>query len=379
MINRRIMSQVLSWDKRDLNSRATKIEKSSTAPPKPVTAALKDWIANRSRAEHEEARRQSKDQNMSIVAVILSLSSGPSVDDLTADQHAAALEYLRIRLSVRDRDEIVRVLCHRNPDHLTALIQDGVSAYTPMIRQVHEAVNLADTVWDFERFTTDMLKMSKPSGPKGQEKPPAVEDYVDLLHRHQSSSHKFLHQVAKNGKEVTSWWRDWVNMVIKQFCRQGTSAPKTDAVADSKATGTNVQASVLKHFAGLPEKDQKAITNELTTYQTYLDDLHWASATRITAVINRTRSTPFGPGAFLARWQSLLDATTITPATAKGPVRLGANKGVREEGRQDIEGNEDVTEDEVEKTIEGSTLEVPSVEQTVKLMGGRFREMLAGG
>ncbi|KAK5173908.1 uncharacterized protein LTR77_002589 [Saxophila tyrrhenica] len=376
-----IMSQVLSWDKRDLNSRATKIEKASNGPPKPVIAALKDWIATRSRAEHEEARRQSRDGNMSIIAVILSLSSCPSADDITEAQHAATLEYLKLRLSIRDRDEIVRVLCHRNPDHLTAMIQDAVAAYTPMIRQVHEAVNLADTVWDFERFTTDMLKMSKPSGPKGQEKPPTVEDYVDLLHRHQNSSHKFLHQVAKNGKEVTGWWRDWVNMVIKQFRRQQDKPPETSAVVDQKMSGTNPRERVQKSFANLSEADQSKVKKELDAYKRYLDDLHTASATRITAVINRTRSTPFGPGAYLARWQNLLDATAITPGTAKGPVRKGANKGVREEGRKDIEGNEAgfVTEEEVEKAVDRTTSDAPSVEETVRLLGPRFRELLAGG
>jgi hypothetical protein len=252
------------------------------------------------------------------------------------------------------------------------MIQDGVSAYTPMIRQVHEAVNLSDTVWDFERFVTDMLKMSKPSGPKGQEKPPSVEDYVDLLHRHQSSSHKFLHQVAKNGKEVTGWWKEYVDMVVQSF-RRNEDGRKEGSKGD-------VREMMEKAFTSLSADDQAAVKKELDAHQKYLDDLHAASAARITAVIDRSRSTPFGPGAYLARWQNLLDHTEISPKTAKGPVRKGANKGVREEGRKDAEGNEEgfVSEEHVQKVVGGSTPQAPEVQRTIELFGERFREALGG-
>lgn len=382
----------MSWEKRDLRSRADKIEKSSNAPPKAVREALKDWVNNRSRAEHDEARRTSQTQNLSIVAVILALSSGPSAEDLKEEQHAAALEYLNLHLSVRDRQAIVKVLCHRNPDHLTTMIQDGVAAYTPMIRQVHEAVNLADTVWDFERFVTDMLKMSKPSGTKGQEKPPCVEDYVDLLHRHQSSSHKFLHQVAKNGKEVTSWWRGYVENVVSQFRRhsdaeQDQSTPPADSSdVDTAGKQRDIEGSLVTTFTSLPEADQKSIAAELNAHIKYLDALHSASASRIAAVINRERSSPFGPGAYLARWQNLLDATLITPATAHGPVRKGADRAVREEGRKDpiaSEAKEEgegefLTEEEGLEKVENASPMPPKVDETIRLLAPRLREALSG-
>lgn len=320
----------------------------------------------------------SQEQEMSIISVILALSSGPSVDDLTAEQHSNALEWFALQLEIRDRTEIVKVLCHRNPDHLTAAIQDGVSAYTPMIRQVHNAVNLADTMWDFERFVTDMLKMSKPTGPKGQEKPPSVEDYVDLLHRHQQSTHKFLHQVAKNGKEVASWWREYVHMAAGQF-RSTEKPPPSDAVVSDKMAMGGVRDSLAWDFSALAEEDKTAVKSELDAHQAYLHDLHTASAQRISAVIKRTYSTPFGPGAYLARWQSLLDSTLITPASPKGAVRRGANKSVREEGRKDLEGNEPATEDAVEKAVDQVTPDAPSVDETIRLLGPRFREALVAG
>lgn len=341
---------------------------------------MEDWIQNSSREEHEECRRMSKEQSMSIVAVILALSSGPSADDLTESQHANALEWLSLRLDIRDRQEIVRVLCHRNPDHLTAAINEGVTAYTPMIRRVHQAVNLSDSVWDFERFVTDMLKMSKPSSPNGEEEPPSVEDFVDLLHRHQQSTHKFLHQVLENDEEISSWFREYVHMAAGQF-RSSERPPPTDTVVPDKMAAGGIQQKLEETFTTLSDEDKAAVTTELNAYQKYLDDLHAASAARISAVIKRTHRTPYGPGGYLARWQHLLDSTLITPATPNGPVRYGANKSVREEGRKDVEGNETgfVTEDEVEKVVDEETPDVPTVERTLSLFGKRFKEALAGG
>lgn len=370
----------MSWDKRDLKNRADKLEKDKNAPPKAVRDALREWIEKRSREEHEECRRMSKDQSLSIVAVILSLSSAPSADDLTQAQHANALEWLSLRLAIRDRQEIVRVLCHRNPDHLTAAINEGVTAYTPMIRRVHQAVNLSDTVWDFERFVTDMLKMSKPSGPKGEEKPPSVEDFVDLLHRHQQSTHKFLHQVVKNDHEISDWFRDYVHMAVAQF-KADSSPPATPTVVPATLATGGIRERMEAIFPTLSSTDQEAITAELEAYTTYLDALHAASAARISAVINRSHSTPYGPGAYLARWQNLLDSTLITPATPRGKVRSGANKEVKEEGRKDAAGEEEgfVTQEEVDAVVGMKTPVVPDVERTLRAFEGSFREALAGG
>lgn len=368
---------MLGWDKRELKKRAEKLEKAKDGPPKEVREEIKDWI-QRSREEHDECRRRSKEQGMSIVAVIMAMS--PHSIEMNDTQHAKALEYLALQLGVRDRQEIVKVVCRGNPDHLTIAVRDGVDAYTPMIRHVHQAVNLSDTVWDFEQFLTDMLKMSKPSGAKGKEEPPSVEDYVDLLHRHQGTSHKFLHQVAKNGKEVTSWWREYVHMAAAQFKRDEKPPPTESVVPEEKATG-GAEKAMVEAFAHLPSDDQTAIKAEIAAYEQYLDDLHAASAARISAVIKRTHSAPYGPGAYLARWQHLMDTTIITPCKQKGPVRYGGSKSVKEEGRKDVDGNEAgfVTEEQAEKAVGERTPDVPSVERTVKCLGGKFREVLAGG
>lgn len=338
---------------------------------------INTWVRERSREEHEECRRQSREQERSIVTVILSLSS-ESVD-LSEKQHKTALEYLSLSLAVRDRQEIVRVLCHRNPDHLTQAIRDGVDAYTPMIRDVHQAVNLSDTLWDFERFVTDMLKISKPQGKKGEEKPPSVEDFVDLLHKHQTSSHKFLHQVAKNSKPLMETWREYVHAAASQFNTHQKPPASASVVPDSMASG-GAREKMLEAFSKLSEADRKAVLAELDAYEKYLRDLHTASAARVSAVIKRTHSTPYGPGAYLARWQQLMDSTPVTPEKAQGPVRFGGSRSVKEAGRKDIDGQEVgfVGEDEAEKVVDEKTPNMPSVEKTVGLLGDRFREVLVG-
>jgi hypothetical protein len=300
-----------------------------------VLAEINAWVKDRSREEHAECRRQSKEQGRSIVTVILSLSS--QSPELSKKHHAKALEYLSLVLAVRDRTEIVRVLCQRNPDHLTAAIRDGVDAYTPMIREVHQAVNLSDTLWDFERFLTDMLKISKPQGKKGEEKAPTVEDFVDLLHRHQTSCHKFLHQVAKNSKPLVETWKQYVKTAASQFNAHENPPASSAVVPDTVASG-GASEKLEEAYSKLSEDDQKAVKSELEAYDKYLHDLHTASAARISAVIQRTHSTPFGPGAFLARWQQLMDSTAVTPDQPQGPVRYGGNRSVKEAGRKGIDG-----------------------------------------
>jgi hypothetical protein len=192
-----IISTSLGWDKKELKKRLDKIEKDKDAPSKEQRDALKAYM-DQSRPEQEECRRRSQEQSMSIVSTILALSSASP--DLSEKQHTLALEYLSLSLAVRDRNKIIDVLCHNSPDHLTQAVRDGVAAYDPMIRQVHQAVDLSATVGDFQAFMDDMFKVAKP---KKDGKPASVEDFVQLLHSHMGASHRFLHQVAKNGKEVT--------------------------------------------------------------------------------------------------------------------------------------------------------------------------------
>ncbi|KAG9645736.1 hypothetical protein KCU64_g10806, partial [Aureobasidium melanogenum] len=354
-----IISTVLGWDKKELKKRLEKIEKDKDAPSQQQREALKAWM-EQSRPEQEECRRRSQQQSMSIVSTILSLS--PASPDLSEKQHKLALEYLSLSLAVRDRNKIIDVLCHHNPDHLTQAVRDGVHAYEPMIRQVHQAVDLSATVADFQAFMDDMIKVAKP---KKDGKPPSVEDFVNLLHSHMGASHRFIHQVAKNGKEVTQWFKDYVHQVSANFKQEHTSP----SIFDSLSTA----------FDGLKPDEQDKVRKEVDASAKYLDELYASSAARIRDVISNKSSTPYGPGAYLARWQELLDSTLVTPETAKGPVRKGASASVKQEARRDVDG--EVKESGVElkqadKIVGDKTPDAPSAETTLKLLGPKFREFL---
>ena len=90
-------------------------------------------------------------------------------------------------------------------------------------------------------------------------------------------------------------------------------------------------------------------------------------------------STPYGPGAYLARWQELLESTLVTPETAKGPVRKGASASVKQEARMDVDGEtkaSGIEQKQADKIVGDKTPEAPSAEMTIKLLGPKFMELL---
>ena len=320
------------------------------------------------------------------------LSEGLVASNLTEAQHEQALEYLATQLAIRDREQITKVLCHTQPDHLTEAVRDVVTAYEPVIRSVHNAVDLSETVTDFEHFLKDMIHTSKIRNKDDKTKSqnevtvPTVGDFVQLLKRHQSSCHKFLHQCAKNGKEVTSWFHDWAcNAAVTFRCQYDRAHCSDDDVGTSTGEEARSLATDLDSiFAALPEPQRDTCLPIIDAHAKYLSRLHAASALRLASVVgslgsespilrqkphqhlwqslsrpgsrppsnpNSRSSSPhpqipnsspvetdFGPGAFLAGWQALLDDTAITPATAEGPVRYGRNKDVQQSSLVDVDG-----------------------------------------
>jgi len=400
-VNHSIISTVLQWDMKDLKSRASKIEKDRHGLEKEQLDTLKSY-GELSREQHERLRSKSSKQvapnvveeiwlitqeleSRSIVSVVLSEASVASILDET--QHTLALEYLALQLAIRDREQITKVLCRTQPDHLTEAVRDVVTAYEPVIRSVHDAVDLSETVTDFERFLRDMVFISRPhlkddkSKSQNEVTVPTVGDYVQLLKKHQSSCHRFLHQCAKNGKEVTSWFHNWAQNAAAAFRPQsGPLGSSLDHV------GSQTLASELDSiFIALPEAQREKNLRILNAHAEYLSKLHAASALRLASVVDspvsespilrskphqylfqalsrsgsrsptspKSRSTSpsrefpkyphvtpdLGPGAFLARWQALLDDTMITPATAEGPIRYGRNKDVQQSSKMDVDAD----------------------------------------
>ena len=352
---------------------------------------------------------------------------------MTVSHHNGAMEYLSNHLSIRDRKEIINVLCHSQPDHLTQSLRDLVDAYTPVIRHVHNAVDLSDTVNDLEHFVRDMIKVAKVHTDKsGKSIVPSVGDFIQLLKKHQHTSHKFIHQVCKNGKEVTSWYLEWAK----------------EAAAHDLGAG-DLTRPLNDQFSHLPAEMRKMIIPILDQQASYLENLHTSSLARLSQAIHtppsnnshiarvfaahyhhlpgltsRNSSKPNsrtaspdrssiqstntggdadeltsdkaptitsdpGPGAYLARWQDLLDSTLITPATAQGPVRHGANVDIVNNSATDVDGGQMGTLDEsnagknLQKVLEGaqkgteSHHKKPDVRPVVDAMLPAFRRLLA--
>ena len=209
--------------------------------------------------------------------------------------HKLAMEYLACKLSIRDRNEITRVACHSHPDHLTTMVRSLVTAYEPVIRHFHNAVDLADTVADFQAFITDMLKVAKIQSPgkDGQTVVPTVGDFILLLKKHQYSSHKFIHQLCKNGSEVVKWYLDWAKSAASKFTRDSF----VDASEDQGASGEEYHAHdqvrdagdlnepLAELFKNLPEKTRTKIIPVLDQTGAYIDEMHASSMKRLADVI----------------------------------------------------------------------------------------------
>lgn len=288
-----------------------------------------------------------------------------------------------------------------------------------MIRNIHNAVDLSDTVSDFEAFLGDMLKMSRI---QDETAIPTVGDFVGLLKKHQYSCHKFLHQVCKNGKELTGWYLEWLKQAASHFRRN------TDH-SDAKVRDAGDLTEPLNDlFSKLSAEQQNRILPVLDQQIKYIDEMHESSHRRLGVVLTTPPSknptiakiisssansrgssrssspapnekgaqTPKipstgpsldpGPGAYLSRWQDLLDNTPITPLSPSGKVEKASGKEVVKGSTKDVDGETLVEVPDgktgAEKvrervTGEGSRSGKPDVRIVVEAMGQDFRALLA--
>ncbi|KAH7117588.1 PX-associated-domain-containing protein [Dendryphion nanum] len=375
-----ILSTVMAWDTSEFQKRAQKLESQRDAPDKKFFKAIKTYVYS-SRDRHDAARNISIQESKSIIAVILETSE-PSIDPdtLSEYQHELLQEHFGNLQSIRDREELTKIFCRMQPDLLTSAVKDAVAAFDPVIRGVHNAVNLSDTVTDAENFLTDLIKISKPKKPSGyNSKPqsrstsrdtsphassaeddlgfasitdpnttyardsvPKVEDYVQLLRKHMPSSHKFLHQICKNAPELANQYLTFAKSCATEFRVHDSSTPSSDV---GEAAAGNMTGPLHSIFSSLSSDQQKTLTGLLDHHAKHLKILKSTSHSRLNSVLSSSRpstasstkdasspkkshatkpaGTTHGPGMYLARWHALLDSTLITPATIHGPVRHG--------------------------------------------------------
>lgn len=418
-----IISQVLYWDIRDLESRGSKIEKDRGKNGKEQLQILRDYPAL-PREEQERIRSLSQKSSISIVAAIMKNNDIEATFD--QHQHDQALEYLAIQLSIRDRKEIIDVLCHSSPDYFTQSVRELVDAYDPVIRQMHNSINLSGTVGDMELFIRDMIKLGRiQTDSKGRSTVPTIGDFVMLLRKHQFSCHTFIHQACKNGPELTDWYLIWSKNAASQFKRSGTG-PDQNQPTDAG----DLNRDLNKMFASLPEEQQKRIVPILDAQIKYLDEMHASSRQRLNAVLHSPPSkeksiasiflgsgsrppsragsrasspapaaaateqqpthkdpktpTPVassdaGPGAYLSRWQDILDNTPITPHSQQGKPVKATNPQVVNDSAKDVDGEKlaefPAKEARGEQVKPGA--KKPDVRLIVECMAEDFRRLLA--
>ncbi|KAF2016778.1 hypothetical protein BU24DRAFT_423131 [Aaosphaeria arxii CBS 175.79] len=327
-----ILSTVMAWDTSEFQRRAQKLESQRDAPERKVFKAIKSYVYA-PRDQHEAARNISIAESKSIIAVILTTAETPiELESLTEHQHDIAMEYYSTLLSIRDREELTKIFCKMQPDLLTSALRDLVSAFDPVIRNVHNAVNLSDTITDAENFLNDLIKISKPkklhsrnnSGSRPSSKSnsrstsphhnpdqdtetpasitdslsgyhpdsiPKVEDYVQLLRKHAPSCHKFLHQVCKNAPELANQYLVYAKDIASEFRVHDPDVLAASSDDRGEAAAGNMTAPLHAIFSSLPADKQKDLTAQLDQHAKHLQHLKSTSRSRLKTILVSSPST----------------------------------------------------------------------------------------
>ncbi|ERT03418.1 hypothetical protein HMPREF1624_01733 [Sporothrix schenckii ATCC 58251] len=363
----RIVSLVLSYDASNFKKAADKIEKEKTAS-KAQLAAIREHLA-RPRAYHEAVRNESLTKassandgyHASMVVAILESVDPSLTSSLTESQHAQLAQYYAALLSVHDRRELTNVFCRQSPDLFTQAVRDGVAAFDPIIRGIHDKIDLKEHVSDIEGFINEFIEISKGTKPASKTSKnedrilPTIKDYVKLLRRNRHLLYKWLHRVAHDTPDIRETFRRWAIETIKMF--RGPGAPKSanrdetptasterkSDLGDSRLEGSAgaMDPDLRALFASLPADVQTNVVSVLDEQVAYLAALDEAAAQQRQILLDKinapsssaedesaSSSSPSskqapGSGRFIARWQELLDDNVIGPGTAYGPLRHG--------------------------------------------------------
>lgn len=315
-------------------------------------------------------------------SIITAIMESSSVDgEMSEIQHELAMRYYGILLSIRDREQLTQILCKHQPDLITQAIKDLVAAYEPIIRAMHNAADLSASTTDTENFISDLVKLSKVAKKDGDSsdskdevaKPPAVEDFVKLLKKHQGSLHRFLHQVVKNGDDLAGWFKDYATEAVSKF-RVKDGNKKSGGGAGGRMT-----ESLDKLVGDLSESERSEVLKDLDSHAEYLSRLKSSSFARMESILVGGSVTEYGPGMYLARWRSMLDETPITPAVPRGPLRTGMDKEVKKASNVTVDGMQPATVvSHGEESLKGKEKipNPPDVSLVLDLLGEKFKKVL---
>jgi len=283
-------------------------------------------------------------------------------------QHTQALKYHSNVLSIRDREELVNMLCRQHPDLLTQAIREVVAAYDPIIRSIHNGVDLGDGLTDLQAFLSDLIKTTQPksSGAKTSEDFPSVQAYIDLLHKHIPRSLHFLHLIAKNCPDVKEVFLQYAKRALSAFRKPepaDKASPSGGGSGGAAGTMTPALQNIFSQLKPTEKAPIEAVLNEHASYLASLRALSMQDTTQNAAL--------YGCVPYVARWNALLDETLITPATVDGPVCRG--KDVKNTDSKDGGMGKDVAQQR-QAIAEMSTR--PAVGVVLKAFGPKFTAVL---
>lgn len=319
---------------------------------------------------------------MSIITIICDEGRLPRLEGI---QHDIALDYLALAASVRDREHICNIICKSHPDLITQSIRDVVTAYEPIIRQMHRAVDLSTTCQHVEDFLTDFLALfpAEEVLDRESEKGAAVRHAVTVdriagvLRKHQASLHLFLHQMAKGGGDAAEEYRAYLKHAAAQFrppkeSRDGQTTPPPPKQPSQDAGIHDILSGLVGR---LGDADRAKLLDLVDDYAAYLVALDCVSDDRLRAAVQGQddeggggSAAAGGPGAFLARWQRILDASPSTPLQPEGPVVYGSSR----RGVGDVAAAPAAREADSWRWPDA-----PDVGFAVELLGDDFRRALA--
>lgn len=293
---------------------------------------------------------------------------------LSESCHKLALDYVSIQLAIKDREKLIEVLCHHQPDLLTTSIRELVKVYDPIIRALHNAVDLASGVTDAQAFIDDLIGLSLIDKNK-RAKTPTVQDFVHLLEKHQGSSHVFIHQALKNGKELSEWYHEYARHAVEQYKQEsGVELSGLHVAAAGDFT-----ASLNEIVSKLSEDERRIVMEELDRYAEFLESLAERSRDRMRRIIRASLATETGdikgegnPGIFLYKWQHFIDETTITPGPQGGPPRTGESDSVKDATAVDVDGSKPVMSASTGSGDEDN-FKPPDVRNVLRLLEPGFR------
>ncbi|KAK6227351.1 hypothetical protein QIS74_00906 [Colletotrichum tabaci] len=366
----RIISVILGWDCAEFKKTVDRISKAKNRPSKGALDAIRAHTES-SHGDREAIRAKSQSQDRSIIAVMLETANPVLLSDMSEDEHEMCLEFYAALLGMRDREEIISILCKQSPDLLTQAVREAVAGFDPIIRAVHNKVDLSDHLRDAQTFIDQLIATSKPKkGGRSKddaESMPTVEDFVQLCKNNKQLLYKWLHAVGKNCPEVMDQFRAWAKDALVAFHKTAKG-------------GESIEDRLGGLFGQVPEKTRVALVPIIDAHAAYLRELDELSLARMQAILEGGSASMAGPGVYLVRWQSLMDETLITPARPAGPVRQGKDvKSAAPLQGKRASGSSDTSQvvAAVRKMSISSLPEAPDVKPVIRALAPMFKRQLA--